>query len=98
METHLTVDCGTFCNKNTRQEKILQFFFLIFATGIYIIPTGKSGYFSFEMSYPKLPEGHYVVYIGSAKTLNESKGAKYYNNGEREGYGIHDVYMRSGMH
>ena len=66
--------------------------------GLYVIPAGKSGNFSFGLSYPQLPEGHYVVYIGSAKLLDESKRAVHHDFGEWEEHNIIDVYMRIGMY
>ena len=65
---------------------------------MYVIPAGKRGNFSFELSYPKLPQGHYVVYIGSVKLLDESKGAVYRDYGEWEEYIIIDVHMTTGMY
>ena len=62
-----------------------------------MVPGGKRGNFSFEITYPKLPQGHYVVHIGSAKILDESKGAQYIDHGEWETYIIYYVYMRTSM-
>ena len=70
---------------------------MILMPGLFLVPAGKTGNFSFSISYPKLPQGHYVVYIGSAKLLDESKGAQYHDHVEWESYSIYDIYMRTGM-
>ena len=50
--------------------------------GMYVIVAGKRGNYSFEMTYPKLPQGHYVLYTGVGKLQDESKGATYLDHGD----------------
>ena len=65
--------------------------------GIYAITAGKRGKYSFEVNYPKLPQGHYVVYTGFEKLQDESQGARYIDHGDWETYIIYDVYMKTGI-
>ena len=69
----------------------------VFVPGIYAIPGGKRGNNSFEINYPKLPQGHYVVYTGLGRLVDESQGARYIDHGDLETYIIYDVYMKTGI-
>ena len=66
--------------------------------GIYVIGAERRGNYSFEIYYPKLPQGHYVVYTGHNKLHDEYKGATYLDHEEWETYVIYDLYMRTIMY
>ena len=78
-----------------------------------MVHAGKEGQFAFEINYPKLPQSHYVLYIGKVvddgngykyldhgewALLDESKGAVYLEREEWESYHISDVNMRTGRY
>ena len=67
-------------------------------TGLFVVPLGKGGNYSFRSTYLIQPQGHHVVYTGfGAELLDESKGATYHSQGDWETYEIFDVYMESGI-
>ena len=66
--------------------------------GIYEIGAGKRGNYSFEIYYPKIPNGQYFIYTGNDKFHLEHDGATYLDHGEWETYIIYDLYMRTSMY
>ena len=79
------------------KQETLKHVFGYCVIGFYVIPGGRRGNYSFEINYPKLPQGRYVLYTGFGKLLDESQGARYIDHGDWETYIIYDVYMKTSI-
>ena len=69
----------------------------VLVPGIFAVPAGKRGNYSFEINYPKLPQGYYVVYIGSLKLIDVNNGAEYIDHWDWETFIAYDIYMGNGL-
>ena len=59
--------------------------------GLFTIPPGKKGTFSYEVSCKKIPDGQYVILI-----TGYSKGGNYVQDGDREILTLDNIEMGSG--
>ena len=59
--------------------------------GLFIVPAGKQGTFSFEVSCKAIPGGHYVIVVNGYP-----REGSYTQAGDVETLSVDNVYMRAG--